>query len=197
VGCTGDFQLTGAIRPAPERSVVPRQGYRLDLFRDERYKIEVPVLAAAVSCPQLFDVFLALLEPLGEVVDVILETSHEATGAAHRDLYREEIDRPVLASHLCDFEELLLHDGCTGIAVLAITCPMEVQFDEHKGLIVYAPDVKPFVRILRREGIRRDQGMRLLSEGEHLHRTSPRYADAFEQLCYRLGVGEAAEHINW
>jgi hypothetical protein len=193
----GDFWLTDAIRPSLTRQVVPSEGYRIEMYRDSGAGITVPVLAAAVSRERLFDVFLELLEPLGEVVDVVLETSHDTDGNSHRDLFREDIDLPVLKSHLCDSEQLLLHDGCTGVAVISKTAPMEVQFDEHKLLVVYARDLEPFERILQEAGVKRDDHMKLITEGEHLHSTDPRYLSAFEQLCYRLGVGEAAEHVNW
>ena len=193
----GDFRLTDAIRPSLDLQVVPRQGYRLDTYRDSAAGIDVPVLAAAVSRERLFEVFLELLDPLGEVADVVLETSHDNDGEGHRDLYREQIDMPVLQSYFCDFEDLLLNDGCTGVAVIANERPMEVQFDEHKLLVVYAHDLSPFVEVLGRNAIRRDDPMKLITEGEHLHSTDPRYAASFEQLCYRLGVGEAAERVSW
>ena len=193
----GDFRLTEAIRPAPGVPVVPRQGYRRETYRDAKAKWRVPVLAASVSRENLFDLFLALLEPPGPVVDVVLETSHESRKGGHHDLFRERIDLPVLSSHLYDYEDLLLNDGCTGVAVIGINGPMEVQFDEHKLLIVYAHDLKPFETILEEAGLERDDGMKLITEGEHLHTTDPQYAAEFEQLCYRLGVGEPAEHANW
>src|SRR5579884_1874526 len=132
----GVFRLTGAVRPSPHGPVRPREGYRREVYRAGG--LEVPVLAASASCEKLFGLFLALLEPLGPVVDVVLETAHQSGGAGHRDLPRTAIDLPVLQSHLLDFEDLLLHDGCTGVAVLSASGPMEVQFDEHKLLIVYA-----------------------------------------------------------
>jgi hypothetical protein len=193
----GDFWLTDAVRPAPSLPVLPRQGYRIDLYRDPRANFQVPVLAASISRESLFDVFLALLDPLGEVVDVVLETSHDASGSQHLDLFREAMDLPVFKSHCCDFEDLLTHDGCTGIAVLSSEGPMEVQFDEHKLLVVYAPDVRPFAAILDEHAIPRDDKMKLLTEGEHLHSTDTRYRQEFEQLSYRLGVGRAVERVNW
>ncbi len=188
----GDFLLTDAIRPALDLPVVPRQGFRLDVYRDARSGMQVPVLAAQVSREALFDIFLALLEPLGEVVDVVLETSHDTDGDRHNDLYREHIDLPVLKSHLCDYEELLLNDGCTGVAVISTAAPMEVQFDEHKLLVIYARDLRPFERILDQAGVHRDDRMKLITEAEHLHSTDDRFSDSFEQLCYRLGIGELA-----
>ena len=193
----GDFLLTDAVRPAQHLPVVPRQGFRLDVYRDASARLQVPVLAAAVSRERLFDVFLELLLPLGNTVDVVLETSHHSDGAGHRDLFREHIDLPVLMSHFCDFEDLLLNDGCTGVAVISTTEPMEVQFDEHKLLVVYARDLEPFERVLRQAGVGRDDTLKLITEGEHLHSTEPHHADAFEQLCTRVGIAESAERVNW
>ena len=193
----GDFRLTEAIRPSVDLQVVPRQGYRIDTYRNPQAGLEVPVLAASVSSERLFDLFLALLEPLGEVVDVVLESSHDQTGTEHRDLSREHIDLPVLQSYFCDYEDLLLHDGCTGVAVIATGEPVELQFDEHKLLIVYARDLRPFARILQEAGVRRNDRMKLITEGEHLHSSDPRHLAAFDQLCCRLGVADAAERVSW
>ena len=74
-------------------------------------------------------------------------------------------------SYFCDYEDLLLNDGCTGVAVISWSEAMEVQFDEHKLLVVYANDLEPFERIIRQQGIDRDDRLRLITEGEHLHST--------------------------
>lgn len=186
----GPFWLTEAIRPALDLPVIPQEGYRIGTYCDPRHDLEVPVLAAAASRERLFDLFLALLDPLGDVVDVVLETSHASEGSRHRDIQREHIDRPVLVSNLCDFEDLLLHDGCTGLAVIAREEPIEVQFDDHKQLLVYAGELGDFEQICRHHGLPRNDSLRLISEGVHLHNTHPRHLIAFEKLCYRLGVGE-------
>ncbi len=81
----GNFWLTDAIRPGQALTVIPTQGYRIETYRDARAKFEVPVLAASISREQLFEVFLDLLDPLGDVVDVVLETSHDAKGNAQRN----------------------------------------------------------------------------------------------------------------
>jgi hypothetical protein len=193
----GDFVLTNAVRPGLELPVVPREGFRLDVYRDRGARLHVPVLAAAVSREKLFDVFLDLLTPLGNTVDVVLETSHHSEGNRHIDLMRERIDLPVLQSHFLEFEDLLLNDGCTGVAVLSTTAPLEVQFDEHKLLIVYGHDLEAFEAVLRQAGLPRDDGLRLITEGEHLHTTDPAFEAQFEQLCCRVGVAEPAEPVNW
>ena len=192
----GSFLLTDAIRPAAHLPVTPRAGYRLEVYRDEDARIEVPALVASVSREKLFSLFLSLLEPLGSIVDVILETSHESEVGHHVDLVREHIDLPILMSHLYDYEDLMLNDGCTGIAVVSRIGPMEVQFDEHKLLVVYAQDIELFEEILLQDGLRRLDRMRFLTEGEHLHSTRSDHLDQFDQLACRLGVTEPAERVR-
>lgn len=186
----GDFTLTEAVRPSFDLRIVPRQGYRHDRYRDEQSRTSIPVLMASVSVEHLFDTFIELLDPLGCQVDVVLETSHRRSGQGHCDLYREQIDLPILKSYLYDFEDLILNDGCTGIAVLNPSIPIEVQFDEHKMLIVYAEDVRPFERIFRRHDVTRNEGMRFLTEAEHVHTTRSEYLHGFRRLRTTLGIDE-------
>ena len=186
----GDFTLTDAVRPGPGIPVRPREGYRVEIYRDRTAKLRLPMLSAAVSAERVFDTFLALTEAVGEVVHVVLESSHGSGEDRHRDLRRTHIDLPVLASHFCEFEDLLTHDGCTGVAVLADGRPVEVQFDEHKLFHVYAPDLKPFRRVLKGLGVRRRKVLPLISEAEHLHHSTDDHAAAFRQLCLRVGVGD-------
>ena len=189
----GRFLLTDAVRPAVGVPVLPREGYRVEVFRDRASRLRLPMLSAAVSGERLFDVFLDLLKPLGKTVHAVFESSHAAGSAAAAgttDYRRNHIDAPVLASHLCDFEDLLLNDGCTGVAVLSARRPVEVQFDEHKLLTVYAADLRPFRRVLRAYGIRRRESLPLIAEAEHLHHSTAAHADRFEQLCHRVGVAD-------
>jgi hypothetical protein len=148
----------------------------------------MPVLAASLSAERLFDVFVELLDPLGDEVDVVMESSHDSDPGSHADLYREHIDTVILKSVLYDYEELLKNDGCTGLAALNPNGPMEVQFDEHKLIFVYAHDLEPFEEILRENGLRRDDSLKFISEAEHLHSTDDVYRDQFEELRYRLGI---------
>ena len=182
------FTLTDAIRPSYDLKVVPKQGYRHDFYLDEESKTKVPVLMAAASRENLFDVFLELIEPLGTEVDVVLETSHNRESAGHTDLYREHIDLPVFKSLLWDYEDLLLNDGCTGIAVLNPSIPQEVQFDEHKLLIVYGQPLIDYEQVFRRFGVACDAKMKFLTEAEHVHSSNDRYAQQFEELKTQLGM---------
>ena len=67
----------------------------------------------------------------------------------------------------------------------------------EQQLVVYARDLEPFERILRQAGVERDDRLKLITEGEHLHSTAPRFRLEFEQMCIRMGVGEAVERVNW
>jgi hypothetical protein len=131
---------------------------------------------------------MELLDPLGPVVDVVLETSHHYSSAGHRDLYREHIDMPILQSTLWDFEELLVNDGCSGIAVLNPATPQEVQFDEHKLLIVYGKELHDYEHILGDCGLCCRDDMRFITEAEHVHSTNDEFIGQFEELKMRLGM---------
>ena len=184
----GDFLLTDAIRPSYDLQVVPAQGYRHDSYRDEETHSVVPVLMASISNERLFDVFMDLLDPLGSVVDVVLETSHNRERRGHQDLYREQIDVPVLKSILWEFEDMLTNDGCTGIAVLNPGIPREVQFDEHKLLIVYGHELSEFENVLSDRRIGYDEQMKFITEAEHVHSSSDQFSRQFEELQTRLGM---------
>jgi hypothetical protein len=184
----GDFELSDAVRPSYTLEVIPTTGFRHDVFRDDDNRTNVPVLMAAVTKTKLMESFMSLIEPLGEVVDVVLETSHGSGSNGHTDLYREHIDMPILQSTLWDFEDLLTNDGCTGIAVLNPHIPQEVQLDEHKLLIIYGKNLKPYEKILGDGRVPCRENMRFITEAEHVHSTCERYVEEFEELKMRLGM---------
>ncbi|MFN5531969.1 MAG: hypothetical protein ACK5V1_04535 [Planctomycetaceae bacterium] len=194
----GSFELSDAIRPSVDLQIIPRAGFRRDSYRDKQTGVEIPVLMAAASKDELFDLFLSMLDPLGDEVDVVLETSHDRGKKGHNDLYREHIDLPVLKSTLCDFEHLLLNDGCAGVAVLNPRIPLEVQFDEHKLLIVYGQELGEFEEILQYAGLEHDDNLRFLTEAEHIHSSSDELSEEFNRLRYELAIEESdRDRFHW
>lgn len=189
----GEYTLTEAIRPSFDLQVMPQSGYRHDVYRDKETGVDIPVIMVSASRETLMDLFIDLLAPLGDDVDVVLETSHERTARGHDDLYREHIDSPVLKSTLYDFEDVLLDDGCAGIAVLNPHIPLEVQFDEHKLLILYGQDLSEFEAVLEQTGIPCLEEMKFITEAEHVHSSSDQLARRFEQLQYQLGLDEQGD----
>jgi hypothetical protein len=184
----GSFCLTEAVRPSYDLQVVPQQGFRRDMYQDEESRAQVPVLMASASNDAVFELFMELLEPLGSEVDVVLETSHDHSNGGHLDLYREHIDMPVLKSILWEYEDMLLNDGCTGIAVLNPNVPQEVQFDEHKMLIVYGDPLSNFESLFTDRDVPHIEEMKFITEAEHVHSSSERYGRLFEELKVDLGM---------
>ncbi len=182
------FRLTGAVRPSYDLKVKPSQGFRHDVYKDEESGANVPVLMISASAEILFDLFIKLLEPLGGSVDVVLETSHSLSSEGHEDLYRENIDMPVLQSTLYEFEDLLTNDGCTGVAVVNPSTPQEVQLDEHKILIVYGEPLQQYEEILAEAGVHHNPEMGFITEAEHVHSSTPGHSREFEELKVRLGI---------
>lgn len=184
----GRFVLTDAVRPSYDLQVVPQAGFRHDKYKDSDTGVEIPVVMGAGSKEVLLDLFFDLLDPLGEVVDVVIETSHECEHGGHNDMVREGIDMPILKSVLYDYEELLLDDGCTGIAVLNPGIPLEVQFDEHKLLIAYGQDLSEFERIFAGYDVDCHEDIRFITEAEHVHASTEEFREQFDQLKYDLGI---------
>lgn len=182
------FVLTDAVRPAADLKIKPTQGYRHDVYVDEESSAEVPVIMAAASKDKLFPLFIKLIEKLGPVVDVVLESSHANTDLGHVDLYREHIDMPVLISILYEYEDLLMNDGCTGIAVLNPNTPQEIQFEEHKLLIVYGSPLEPYEFLLESNGVGERTNMKFITEAEHVHSSSAKFARRFDELRTDLGL---------
>jgi len=183
----GRFSLTEAVRPGWHLDIVPQAGFRHDAYVDPRSGARLPALIGAASSEDLFSVFLGLLEPLGDACDVVLESTHDGRDG-RRELSREGVERLVLESMLWEYEDLLLNDGCTSIAVMHPELSVEVQLDEHKLLVVYAQTRLPFERILRDHGLERNDRIRFISQGEHLHTSHGRHARQFEELAARLGA---------
>ncbi|MDO5580323.1 MAG: hypothetical protein Q4G69_04260 [Planctomycetia bacterium] len=184
----GSFELTDAIRPSYDCRILPKEGVRRDTYCDPQTGTRIPVLMGAASREKLFDLFIDLLDPLGSVVDVVLETSHRQICGKHDDLLREAIDLPVLKSVFCNYEDLLMNDGCTGIAVLNSSIPYEVQFDEHKLLIVYGSNLEESEQIFAKYGVKLNDDLHFLTEAEHVHSSRNSYQRRFDFLRRDLGI---------
>lgn len=192
----GKFQLTDAVRPSMDLKVKPTQGYRHDVYVDEDSQSQVPVIMAAASREVLFPLFMDLIQRLGTSVDVVLETSHNHDKSGHVDLYREHIDMPVLTSVLWDYEDLLTNDGCTGIAVLNPNTPQEVQFDEHKLLIMYGSPLEGFEFALENHNVLPNPKQRFITEAEHVHSSTDEYLKRFNELRVDLGLDGAQGELQ-
>ncbi|NBS89393.1 hypothetical protein EBS67_05220, partial [bacterium] len=169
---SNSFAFSQAAYPAEELNVSFSNGYRKSVFTDSLTQQDIPMLAISVSKEHVFDIFLQLTDLLGSTVDVILESSHGSKVSKHVDLHREEIDLPILQSYLQEYEQTISNDGCSGIAVMAKGKPMEVQFDEHKIIVVYAQNIAEFEKILQLNHIRRNDTLPVINDFEHFHSTS-------------------------
>jgi hypothetical protein len=185
----GVFDLSDAVRPSYDLQIVPKQGFRHDEYHDETTGEKIPVVMASATRGILVDLFLELIDELGPVVDVVLESSHQG-GAGHQDFYREHIDLPVLKSVLVEFEDLLLHDGCCGVAVVNPRKRQEIQFDEHKLLIAYGQPLDPFEQLMIASDVYPSPDIQFITEAEHVHSSSERFVREFDILKSRLGMDQ-------
>jgi hypothetical protein len=78
--------------------------------------------------------------------------------------------------------------------VLNPDIPHEIQFDEHKLLIVYGDQLKEFESVFGQRSIVCDEQLRFITEAEHVHSSSDAYAQQFEELRTRLGMDDDYAH---
>lgn len=174
------FLLTDAVRPSYDLTVKPIQGYR----RDDQP--EMPTLTASVSGSILLDTFMTLLDNLIEhssSLNVVLMSSHDQQP---REYFAIEVDPIIIKSIIYDFEEVIIHDGCTGIAVYSEDSEQEVQLDEHKLIFVY--NCETYQPILEQLGINRIDSMKVITEAEHVHSTSEAYCKRFDELLKAFSI---------
>lgn len=183
----GDFLLSEAVRPSYDLEIVPSQGFRHDVSRGQENEMDIPALIGAASKECLFEIFLDLLDPLGTDVGVALDSAHDCTIRGDATFYRQSIDLPVLKSVLWDFEDLLVNDGFTGIAIFNSDIRQEVFFDDHKLLGVYGNPLDAYEQIFAARDVPCNERMKFISEAEHAHGSSDQYAAQFEELRSRLG----------
>lgn len=191
-----------AVRPASAPLFPLREGYRREIYRDTELNLRMPVLTAALSADKVFPILMDLYQPLGEVVDFILESSHDLDptdldAPVTSTWERTDIDLPVLTSILYDFEDLILGDGCTGIAVLNADRDYEVHFDEHKLLYLYGPDLSAFEAILQKHGVIREDDLIVITEEQHIHSTSDEFYEKLQELRQVIGVEDEVESPSW
>lgn len=185
----GDFRLTNAIRPCP--SITPTEGFRFDECNVVGSTHKEVVLIASVSREKLLDVFMSMLEPLTEPLDVYITSSHNRADGSHVEVQSSVIERIILQSKLYDVEDIILHDGCTGIGVVDHNLGQEVRFDEHKLLLAYThvrSRFGAFVSALSDHDILQNDDMQCVIDGPHVHASSTVFEKKFFNLAVEFGA---------
>jgi len=196
IGClpSDDFELTDAVTPVSrDTTFTPVQGYCHAVYRNKETAAETPVIIISLTREKIMEVFLALLDALGDTVDVALDSSHDHVHGGDvpdREFRREDIDLPVLKSFAGEYGDLLVHDGCTSIGVFNPDLCREVQIDAHKLLFVYGGDCMEWETILRKHAILPRENMTFINAVDHMHSSSDCHAEQFEELRCRLGAEE-------
>ena len=162
----------------------------------------IPALVISASANVLVDLFLDLSSLLGPVVDIYLESSFEqretiphtkrGIEANCQKFVSEDIDNSVARSTFIEYEDLLLNDGCTGIALVDGDLGIEIYFDEHKLLVIYGwPNMgEEILAILKEYGIQEDCELKTICDGEHMHSTNVGFYEQFKKLIEQIGALE-------
>ena len=194
----GDFMLTQGISPAYDLRIRPQSGYRRSVYKDQDGQSSILVISA--SQEKILDLFFELAPLVGPLVDAFAETSHEngiyrffEDDGFSRDcdsLISQNIDTSVASSIFTEFDDLLLNDGCTGVALANFRRMAELHFDNHKLIIFYGwKKTKELVlQTLARFGIAEDKSLEPICDAEHIHSTTPDFKYQFDQLVARMSA---------
>lgn len=179
------FHLTNAVRPSYDLQVIPAEGFRYEYVPGYG---DLQVLVCAASCERMIQVFHAFVDLLGDVVDIILESSHHQTanGKCFRTFRRSGIDKTAACSYLHPHRESFMEDGCLGLAIVDPSTGVEMCYDEHKLFRIYTCDGKwgPFVRALNRCGLYFEPDLRFITDGEHIHISNElKYREFCNAVC--------------
>ena len=64
----------------------------------------------------------------------------------------------------------------------------EVQFDEHKMLVMYGEPLSRYTDILHEHGVHLQNDIQFISEADHVHSSRDEFRSQFDELAYSLGV---------
>lgn len=184
------LEMTGAAFPSEKALVKIEPGYKVEVAKN---CYQVPLLITAnVHRSLIMDVLEDLIDQLGNDLEVILETSHDLPVGSYEDLYVPYCLEPlVVKSYLRQYEDLLLNDGGTGIAVLNSSTGFQVQLNEDKKVVVYVvnrEDLEKAKMILESYEIPQRPMLVTVGEVEHYRNLDPAYARQFIEFAYNIGA---------
>ena len=181
----GDFTLTPAVVFFKDGDVAPSEGYKIDKWKipDGRTQSRITISASA---EKILDIYDDLAKQLGDTCGIVVEDYRVKQG--HIDHFGYSKDLFVIRSVLVDFEEFILNDGFVGIAIWSDFTQAGVQLTVHKIIMIYAFEIRSFLRVLARYGLREDPELKFLFEDFHALIETAAGDSALEALKDRLCI---------
>lgn len=166
-----DFELTDAIRPSWDIVIKPVEGFKYHSTFNQYVQRDVPVITASVTRKKLWDLFLELTEPFGDMVDVDIDHASDVRDCRLWNQYTaEDVEKITLPGLLGEYQDFLLNDGDTKITIADQDTESSIQLDDHKFLILTGADYQArFRKILREWDICEPREMRFIDKAEHIH----------------------------
>ncbi|MEX2054560.1 MAG: hypothetical protein WD972_00120 [Candidatus Andersenbacteria bacterium] len=184
----GTYKLSRGIRFSTRSPIKLQEGYCFQEFEGEA---ENPtLLLAAVSAEKLFRLFIDLWTPIGKLVTVTLESTHDdALQPSELKTYiNEKIEPRVLESTLWDYEDLTVNDGFLAISISNQHKTKTVKFTDEKLLIVMCKDLEAFEEIVMQAGIPLIPDLKTVRDDRHAHLSNATYKQQLQELRVRLSA---------
>ena len=100
------------------------------------------------------------------------------------------MDTSVAASIFTEFDDLLLNDGCTCVALANYRRMAELHLDNHKLVVFYGwkKTKDQVLQTLARFGIPENKSLEPICDAEHIHSTTAEFKQQFDQLVARMSA---------
>ena len=196
------FELTDAICPIQEADL--RIGFEREAYSDKE-RGTFQIIAVSQTKDSLFEIYLGMISELLKIekikrstADAVFESRHILSDTSvgrkydcaekpmfYRDFLAEELDPIACLSMLCDYEDLFVNDGFSGVSFVSEVARSEVRLDVHKTILFFSPHIKLIERMnafLIKAGIPQRQTVPIVTTLPHIHVGNSRYAEQFDQL---------------
>lgn len=177
-----------------DEGFIPYEGYRKSSYREKepgRRSIKVCKLIIQAHRDKLAELFIALSDALSEEIDIFADSTHDLPPDGLIPEYAaDDVDLVVVQSALWGAEELLTHDGATGIELCDWDRGIQIHLSDAKVIYCYGgkSDIKRFHPILDRYGIPFDEDLVTVENIAHDKKTLPLYEHQFGQMMNDVGA---------
>jgi len=114
------------------KSNLPEEWYAADIEEDYFGPYQYQRFIVSVKKERILEIIRELIGELGNPLDVVLNTLHNASEVSRKDI-AENVDPTVLHSSLCEAEDLLINDDCFELTVRSSE---RERPDQHKSLVI-------------------------------------------------------------
>lgn len=145
-------------------------------------------LTVATTAEKLLELLLEALAFMGDDIKIVIQSTREHCMRGFETAFPDPV---MIESAFRTYDDVLLGDAYTGVAIVDEIAPAEIRLDEHKTLVVH--NAPRFERFLRAQQIPTRETMPFVADVTHDHLADPELDERFDTLLTDIG----ADGGNW